>query len=70
MKRKKAQLEKPSVGTVVGAKYRARCNDLSANKYGDDFTRQSSEHMDTCPKKASFFVLSVICLVKYVLSCS
>ena len=29
MKRKKAQVEKASVGTVVGAKYRARCNDLS-----------------------------------------
>ena len=29
MKRKKAQVEKASVGTVAGAKHRARCNDLS-----------------------------------------
>ena len=28
MKRKKAQVEKASPGTLVGAKYRARCNGL------------------------------------------
>jgi hypothetical protein len=28
MKRKKAPVEKTSIGTLVGAKYRARCNDL------------------------------------------
>ena len=28
MKRKKAQAEKASIGTVVGAKYRTRCNEL------------------------------------------
>ncbi len=28
MKRKKAPIEKQSVGTIVGAKYRARCNEL------------------------------------------
>ena len=51
MKRKKAQSEKASVGTVVGAKYRARCNELTDSEreklndefmklyYGDD-TRQ------------------------------
>ena len=42
MKRKKAQVEKPSVGTVVGAKYRARCNDLSDSereKLNDEFLK-------------------------------
>ena len=29
MKQRKAKVEKESAGTVVGAKYRARCNDLS-----------------------------------------
>ncbi|HXP61679.1 MAG TPA: hypothetical protein VN829_14380 [Dongiaceae bacterium] len=29
MNRKKAQAEKPTVGTTIGAKYRARCNRLS-----------------------------------------
>ena len=29
MKRKKTQAEKASIGTVIGAKYRARCNELS-----------------------------------------
>jgi hypothetical protein len=42
MKRKKAQVEKPSVGTVVGAKYRARCNDLSDSereRLNDEFLK-------------------------------
>jgi hypothetical protein len=42
MKRKKAQAEKASVGTVVGAKYRERCNDLSDSereKLNDDFLK-------------------------------
>ena len=42
MKRKKAQVEKASVGTVVGAKYRARCNDLSDSereKLNDEFLK-------------------------------
>jgi len=42
MKRKKAQAEKPSVGTVVGAKYRARCNDLpdsEREKLNDEFLK-------------------------------
>ena len=29
MKRKKAPSEKPTVGTTIAAKYRARCNRLS-----------------------------------------
>ena len=42
MKRKKAQVEKASVGTVVGAKYRARCNDLADSereKLNDEFLK-------------------------------
>lgn len=42
MKRKKAQVEKPSVGTTVGAKYRARCNNLSDSereKLNDEFMK-------------------------------
>ena len=42
MKRKKAQIEKTSVGTVVGAKYRARCNELSDSereKLNDEFLK-------------------------------
>ena len=42
MKRKKARTEKPSVGTVVGAKYRARCNELSDSereKLNDEFLK-------------------------------
>ena len=42
MKRKKAQIEKASVGTVVGAKYRARCNDLpdsEREKLNDEFMK-------------------------------
>ena len=42
MKRKKAQVEKASAGTVVGAKYRARCNELSDSereKLNDDFMK-------------------------------
>ena len=45
MKRKKAQVEKASVGTVVGAKYRARCNDLSDSereKLNDEFLKLKS----------------------------
>jgi hypothetical protein len=40
MKRKKAQTEKPTVGTTIGAKYRARCNELSdreREKLNDEF---------------------------------
>lgn len=42
MKRKKAQPEKASVGTIVGAKYRARCNTLSdaeREKLNDEFMK-------------------------------
>jgi hypothetical protein len=42
MKRKKAQAEKPSVGTMIGAKYRARCNQLSDSereRLNDEFLR-------------------------------
>jgi hypothetical protein len=42
MKRKKAQVEKASVGTEVGAKYRARCNELSDSereKLNDEFMK-------------------------------
>ena len=42
MKRKKAQVEKPSTGTVVGAKYRARCNELpdsEREKLNDEFLK-------------------------------
>ena len=42
MKRKKAQVEKASVGTVVGAKYRARCNQLSdreRERLNDEFLK-------------------------------
>ena len=42
MKRKKPQVEKPSVGTVIGAKYRARCNELTdreREKLNDEFMK-------------------------------
>ena len=42
MKRRKAQSEKPSTGTVVAAKYRARCNRLSDSereKLGEEFLK-------------------------------
>ncbi len=42
MKRKKVPVEKPSVGTIVGAKYRARCNELSDSereKLNDEFMK-------------------------------
>jgi hypothetical protein len=42
LKRKKGQVEKASVGTVVGAEYRARCNDLSDSereKLNDEFLK-------------------------------
>jgi hypothetical protein len=42
MKRKKAGAEKASVGTLVGAKYRARCNKLSDSereKLNDEFMK-------------------------------
>jgi hypothetical protein len=42
MKRKQAQVEKASVGTVTGAKYRARCNELSDSereKLNDEFLK-------------------------------
>ena len=42
MKRKKAQVEKASVGTIVAAKYRARCNELSdgeREKLNDEFMK-------------------------------
>ena len=42
MKRKKAPVEKPSVGTVLGAKARAECNGLSdaaCEKLGEEFLK-------------------------------
>lgn len=42
MKRKKAQVEKPSNGTVLGAKARAECNrltDTEREKLGDEFMK-------------------------------
>jgi hypothetical protein len=42
MKRKKTQAEKPSEGTLVGAKYRARCNrltDAEREKLNDEFMK-------------------------------
>jgi hypothetical protein len=42
MKRKKAPVEKASIGTVVGAKYRARCHGLSNSqreKLNDEFIK-------------------------------
>jgi hypothetical protein len=42
MKRKKAQVEKESIGTIVGAKYRARCNQLTdaeREKLNDEFLK-------------------------------
>jgi hypothetical protein len=44
MKRKKARVEKASVGTVAGAKYRARCNGLSDSdheKLNDEFEQEA-----------------------------
>ena len=45
MKQRKAKVEKESAGTVVGAKYRARCNDLSDNereKLNEEFLKLHS----------------------------
>ena len=42
MKSKKVPVEKASVGTVVGAKYRARCNELTNSereKLNDEFLK-------------------------------
>ena len=42
MKRKKAPVEKPSPGTILGAKYRARCNGLSdseRDRLNDEFMK-------------------------------
>ena len=42
MKRKKAQLEKASAGTLVGAKYRAECNklpDAQREKLGKEYLK-------------------------------
>lgn len=42
MKRKKAQVEKESVGTVLGAKARAECNkltDLERERLGEEFMK-------------------------------
>ena len=42
MKRKKASVEKASPGTLLGAKYRARCNGLSdgeREKLNDEFMK-------------------------------
>ena len=47
MKRKKPQVEKASVGTIVGAKYRARCNELSDSereKLNDEFLKLYHGH--------------------------
>ena len=42
VKAKKAQVQKPTAGAVVGAKYRARCNqlgDTDREKLGDEFLK-------------------------------
>lgn len=42
MKRKRPQVEKATAGTVIGAKYRARCNqltDLEREKLGEEFLK-------------------------------
>lgn len=42
MKAKKEQVQKPTEGTVTGAKYRARCNrlaDSEREKLGDEFLK-------------------------------
>ena len=42
MKAKKEQVQKPTAGTVAGAKYRARCNqlgDAEREKLGDEFLK-------------------------------
>ncbi|MBI5385619.1 MAG: hypothetical protein HZA90_13150 [Verrucomicrobia bacterium] len=42
MKAKKEQAQKPTAGTAVGAKYRARCNqlgDTEREKLGDEFLK-------------------------------
>jgi hypothetical protein len=42
MKRKKAQVEKPSAGTVLAAKARAECNrltDAQRDKLGEEFLK-------------------------------
>ncbi len=42
MKRKKAQVEKESVGTVLGAKARAECNkltDVERERLGEEFMK-------------------------------
>jgi hypothetical protein len=42
VKAKKEQVQKPTVGTVVGAKYRGRCNqlgDTQREKLGDEFLK-------------------------------
>jgi len=42
VKAKKEPIQKPTAGTVVGAKYRARCNPLGdpeREKLGDEFLK-------------------------------
>jgi hypothetical protein len=42
VKAKKVQVQKPTAGTVTGAKYRARCNhlaDTEREKLGDEFLK-------------------------------
>jgi hypothetical protein len=42
VKAKKEQVQRPTAGTVVGAKYRARCNqlgDTEREKLGDEFLK-------------------------------
>lgn len=42
VKAKKEQVQKPTAGTVVGEKYRARCNqlgDTEREKLGDEFLK-------------------------------
>lgn len=53
VKRKKPQVEKPSVGTVIGAKYRARCNELAGRereKLNDEFMKLY--YADAAPQPA------------------
>jgi len=42
MKRKKVPVEKPTLGTAIGAKYRARCNrlaDTDREKLSEEFLK-------------------------------
>lgn len=54
MKRKKAQIQKATVGTIVGAKYRARCNELSDSereRLNDEFMKLYYAHSARQPAR-------------------